>query len=254
MLFRSLIELAKRHSLIIFEDAAQAHLAEREGYRAGSIGTGAGFSFYPSKNLGGLGDGGMFVTQQEAIAQTVRSLRNYGATRKYFHTDPGGVNSRLDTIQAGVLQLKLPHMEAWNQTRNRLACYYDEALASLVQKGIVPMKNVSGNGHVYHLYVIKVTAECPIDRSLLQLELNAQDIQTGIHYPIPCHLQPAFESMGHQSGDFPHSEALSQEILSLPMYPGLSVEQIDRVVAAIRSAIETPREPVAAVAERQATG
>ncbi len=250
----ALIELAKRHSLIIFEDAAQAHLAEREGYRAGSIGTGAGFSFYPSKNLGGLGDGGMFVTQQEAIAQTVRSLRNYGATRKYFHTDPGGVNSRLDTIQAGVLQLKLPHMEAWNQTRNRLACYYDEALASLAQKGIVPIKNVSGNGHVYHLYVIKVTAECPIDRNLLQLELNAQDIQTGIHYPIPCHLQPAFESMGHQSGDFPHSEALSQEILSLPMYPGLSVEQIDRVVAAIRSAIETPREPVAAVAERQATG
>ena len=240
----ALIDLAKRHNLIIFEDAAQAHLAQREGYRAGSIGLAAGFSFYPSKNLGGLGDGGILVTQQDVIAQTVRSLRNYGATRKYFHTDPGGINSRLDTIQAGVLQLKLPHMEAWNQERNQLARYYDEALAPLAEKGIFPIKNVSGSGHVYHLYVIKVTADCPIDRTRLQLELSAQDIQTGIHYPTPCHLQPAFKSLGHLPGDFPHSEALSQEILSLPMYPGLKTEQVDRVVAAIRSAVSAPREPM----------
>ncbi|PZO23080.1 MAG: erythromycin biosynthesis sensory transduction protein eryC1 [Leptolyngbya foveolarum] len=236
----ALIALAKRHHLIIFEDAAQAHLAQREGYRAGSIGMAAGFSFYPSKNLGGLGDGGMLVTPQEAVAQTVRSLRNYGATRKYFHTDPGGVNSRLDTIQAGVLQLKLPHMEAWNQARNQLAQYYDAAIAPLAQKGIVPMTNVSGTGHVYHLYVIKVTADCPIDRNLLQTALNAQAIQTGIHYPIPCHLQPAFSSLGHQPGNFPYSEALSQEILSLPMYPGLTLEQVDRVVAAIHFALTSP--------------
>lgn len=236
----ALIALAERHHLIIFEDAAQAHLAQREGYRAGSIGIAAGFSFYPSKNLGGLGDGGMLVTQQEAVAQTVRSLRNYGATRKYFHTDPGGVNSRLDTIQAGVLQLKLPHIEAWNQARNQLAQYYDAAIAPLAQKGIVPMTNVSGAGHVYHLYVIKVTADCPIDRNLLQTALNAQAIQTGIHYPIPCHLQPAFSSLGHQPGDFSYSEALSQEILSLPMYPGLTLEQVDRVVAAIHFALTSP--------------
>ena len=240
----ALIDLAQRYNLIIFEDAAQAHLAQREGYRAGSIGLAAGFSFYPSKNLGGLGDGGILVTQQDVIAQTVRSLRNYGATRKYFHTDPGGINSRLDTIQAGVLQLKLPHMEAWNQERNQLARYYDEALAPLAEKGIFPIKNVSGSGHVYHLYVIKVTADCPIDRTRLQLELSAQDIQTGIHYPTPCHLQPAFKSLGHLPGDFPHSEALSQEILSLPMYPGLKTEQVDRVVAAIRSAVSAPREPM----------
>lgn len=113
------------------------------------------------------------------------------------------------------------------------------------------MKNVSGSGHVYHLYVIKVTADCPVDRDLLQLELNAQDIQTGIHYPIPCHLQPAFESLGHQPGDFPYSEALSQEILSLPMYPGLTLEQVDRVVAAIYSVVSTTREPLAVIAERQ---
>lgn len=110
----ALRDLAERYELIIFEDAAQAHLAEREGYKAGSIGLGAAFSFYPSKNLGALGDGGMLVTQGSVIAQTVRSLRNYGATRKYFHTDPGGTNSRLDTLQASVLQLKLPHLPAWN--------------------------------------------------------------------------------------------------------------------------------------------
>ncbi|MEO1620210.1 MAG: DegT/DnrJ/EryC1/StrS aminotransferase family protein, partial [Cyanobacteria bacterium J06632_3] len=119
----ALLDLAERHNLFIFEDAAQAHLAEREGYRAGSVGLGAGFSFYPSKNLGGLGDGGMLVTKEEVVAQTVRSLRNYGATRKYFHTDPGGVNSRLDTLQASVLALKLPHLSGWNQERNRLAAY-----------------------------------------------------------------------------------------------------------------------------------
>jgi len=237
----ALIALAKRHHLIIFEDAAQAHLAQREGYRAGSIGMAAGFSFYPSKNLGGLGDGGMLVTQQEAVAQTVRSLRNYGATRKYFHTDPGGTNSRLDTLQAGVLSLKLPHLMSWNAERNRLAAYYDQAIAPLATSGLLPIKNVSGRGHVYHLYVIRVTNDCPVDRTRLQLELNGQDIQTSIHYPIPCHLQPAFQSLGYRAGDFPHSEALSQEILSLPMYPGLTTAQIDRVAAAIRAVITTDK-------------
>lgn len=233
----ALLDLAKRYNLVVFEDAAQAHLAEREGYRAGSVGLAAAFSFYPSKNLGALGDGGMLVTQQALVAQTVRSLRNYGATRKYFHTDPGGVNSRLDTIQAGVLQLKLPYLEGWNRDRNRLAAYYDQAIAPLADYGIRPIKNSSGSGHVYHLYVLRVTTDCPIDRTVLQLELNSQEIQTGIHYPTPCHLQPAFQSLGHGPGDFPHAETLSQEILSLPMYPGLTTDQIDRVVSVIKSAI-----------------
>ncbi|MEL6157942.1 MAG: DegT/DnrJ/EryC1/StrS family aminotransferase [Cyanobacteria bacterium J06623_5] len=233
----ALLDLAERYELIIFEDAAQAHLAEREGYRAGSIGLGAAFSFYPSKNLGALGDGGMLVTQGSVIAQTVRSLRNYGATRKYFHTDPGGTNSRLDTLQASVLQLKLPHLPAWNLERNRLAAYYDSALGPLAEKGIIPMKNASGQGHVYHLYVVRVTVDCPVDRTVLQLEMTNRSIQTGIHYPTPCHLQPAFQSLGHHVGDFPHSEALSQEILSLPMYPGLTTDQIDYVVDAITSAV-----------------
>jgi dTDP-4-amino-4,6-dideoxygalactose transaminase len=234
---KGLVALAKQHDLVIFEDAAQAHLAEREGYRAGAVGMAAAFSFYPSKNLGALGDGGMIVTRQPVVAQTVRSLRNYGATRKYFHTDPGGLNSRLDTLQAGVLALKLPHLASWNQTRNQLAAYYDQALAPLAAEGLVPIKNVSSQGHVYHLYVLRVTNECPLDRTRLQLELNSQNIQTGIHYPIPCHLQPAFQSLGHQPGDFPHAEALCQEILSLPMYPGLTMAQIDRVVEEIQRAI-----------------
>jgi len=234
---KQLRALAERHDLFIFEDAAQAHLAQREGYRAGSVGLGAAFSFYPSKNLGAIGDGGMLVTKEDVVAQTVRSLCNYGATRKYFHTDPGGINSRLDTFQASVLNLKLPHLASWNQERNRLAAYYDDAIAPLADYGIVPIKNVSDRGHVYHLYVIRVTNACPVDRTVLQLELSGQDIQSGIHYPTPCHLQPAFQSLGHRPGDFPQSEALSQEILSLPMYPGLTTDQIDRVVDVIKAVV-----------------
>lgn len=226
--------LAQRHRLTVFEDAAQAHGAERDGQRAGSVGLAAAFSFYPSKNLGAMGDGGMVTTQQPLIAETMRSLRNYGATRKYFHTDPGGTNSRLDTLQATVLGLKLPHLDQWNCDRNRLAAYYDERLATLADYGIVPMQNQSGRGHVYHLYVIRVLPTCPVDRTVLQLELSSQDIQSGIHYPVPCHLQPAFQSLGYELGQFPIAEQLSQEILSLPMYPGLTTARIDRVITVIR--------------------
>ncbi|HEY9763499.1 MAG TPA: DegT/DnrJ/EryC1/StrS aminotransferase family protein [Trichocoleus sp.] len=229
----ALKRFADRHKLLIFEDAAQAHLAEREGYRAGSVGQAAAFSFYPSKNLGALGDGGLLVTQDETAAQTAKSLRNYGASRKYFHTEPIGTNSRLDTLQASVLQLKLPYLPQWNQARNQLAQYYDEQLKPLVNYGLMPICNESGEGHVYHLYVVRITPHCPVDRTLLQVSLEAAGIQTGIHYPIPCHLQPAFESLGYQLGDFPQAEALSHEILSLPLFPGMTTAQIDRVVAVL---------------------
>jgi dTDP-4-amino-4,6-dideoxygalactose transaminase len=245
---RGLLALADRHQLMIFEDAAQAHLAEREGYRAGSIGIAAAFSFYPSKNLGCLGDGGMLVTQQELVAQTARSLRNYGAVRKYFHTEAGGTNSRLDTLQAAVLNLKLPYLGEWNQARNSLARRYDQQLAPLAEMGIVPIRNDSGLGHIYHLYVVRITADCPVDRTTLQLTLEAQGIQTGIHYPVPCHLQPAFQSLGYQAGRFPQSEALSQEILSLPMYPGMTSTQVDWVVEAMTQIVHPAvRQPVDAV-------
>lgn len=232
-----LFDLASTYDLVIFEDAAQAHLAEREGYRAGSIGMAAAFSFYPSKNLGALGDGGMVLTREELVAQTVRSLRNYGATRKYFHTEAAGTNSRLDSLQAAVLHAKLPYLYDWNQERNRLAQRYDEKLKSLRSLGIFPIENHSGVGHVYHLYVVRITLDCPIERAQLQDELQAQGISTGIHYPLPCHLQPAFHHLGYEPGTFQHAERLSQEILSLPMYPGLSDAQVDRVVAAIETAV-----------------
>ncbi|MBX2864306.1 MAG: DegT/DnrJ/EryC1/StrS family aminotransferase [Leptolyngbyaceae cyanobacterium MAG.088] len=235
---QALTSLADTHNVIIFEDAAQAHGAEREGVKAGSVGLASAFSFYPSKNLGAMGDGGMVVTQQDVISQTVRSLRNYGSTRKYYHTDPGGTNSRLDTLQAAVLQIKLSHLNAWNCDRNRLAQRYDEALKPLAGFGLLPMVNHSGRGHAYHLYVIRLTSDCPIDRTRLQQELAACDIQSGIHYPVPCHLQPAFQNLDYQVGDFPVAEQLSQEILSLPMYPGMTDEQLEYVVEIIMAVAE----------------
>ncbi|NEQ45420.1 MAG: DegT/DnrJ/EryC1/StrS family aminotransferase [Leptolyngbya sp. SIOISBB] len=229
--------LAERHDLLIFEDAAQAHLAEREGMRAGSVGTAAAFSFYPSKNLGAIGDGGMLLTQEALVAETTRSLRNYGAVRKYFHTEPQGTNSRLDTLQAAVLGLKLPFLLDWNHARNQIAQHYDDRLSALREFGILPIRNDSGTGHVYHLYVIRVTTDCPIDRTALQLALQEKQIQSGIHYPVPCHLQPAFQFLGYQPGAFPVAEGLSQEILSLPMYPGMTLEQADRVIDVIVQAV-----------------
>jgi dTDP-4-amino-4,6-dideoxygalactose transaminase len=229
-----LLGLASTYDLLILEDAAQAHLAEREGYRAGSVGMAAAFSFYPSKNLGAFGDGGMLVTWDEVVAQTVRSLRNYGAAQKYVHTD-FGTNSRLDTLQAAVLNVKLPHLANWNRDRYQIAQQYNALLEPWRSQGIIPIQNQSGNGHVYHLYVIRISEACPVDRVTIQASLAAQGIQTGIHYPIPCHLQPAFQNLGYKVGDFPHAETLCQQILSLPMYPGLSHHQVNQVVASLTS-------------------
>lgn len=233
-------DLARTYELIIFEDAAQAHLAEREGCRAGSVGLAAAFSFYPSKNLGALGDGGMVVTNDETIAQKLRSLRNYGAPKKYFHADYG-TNSRLDSIQAAVLNVKLPHLARWNRDRSQIAEQYNALLRPLQPKGILPMQNLSGRGHVYHLYVVrcKLAESGGCDRDQLQTQLNARGIQTGIHYPLPCHLQPAFRNLGYRSGDFPVSEAMCEEILSLPMYPGLQESQLIEVVGAIEEVLAT---------------
>ena len=235
---QALRSFAKAHGVMVFEDAAQAHGAERDGIKAGSVGLAAAFSFYPSKNLGAMGDGGMVVTQKDLVAQTVRSLRNYGSTRKYYHTDPGGTNSRLDTLQATILQIKLAHLAAWNCDRNRLAKLYDEALKPLASLGLSPMVNDSGSGHVYHLYVVRLTRRCSTDRTRLQQELAAHDIQSGIHYPVPCHLQPAFHHLKYQPGDFPIAEQLSQEILSLPMYPGMTDDQLAYVVETVSKVLK----------------
>ena len=233
---QQLQDFARSYNLIIFEDAAQAHLASREGYRAGSVGVAAGFSFYPSKNLGAFGNGGMLVSNDPEISQKARSLRNYGAPSKYFHTDIG-TNSRLDSIQAAILNIKLPHLESWNRSRHRAARQYDRLLAPLADKGILPIRDETETGHVYHLYVIRILAHCPVERQQLQEQLTAVGIQTGIHYPIPCHLQPAYRYLGYQQGDFPNAEILCEEIVSLPMYPGISEEQIEMVVEQITAII-----------------
>jgi dTDP-4-amino-4,6-dideoxygalactose transaminase len=230
-----LLSFAKKHNLLVFEDAAQAHLATRDGYCAGSVGIAAAFSFYPSKNLGAIGDGGMLITSDAEVAQKMTRLRNYGASYKYYHTDPG-TNSRLDTLQAAVLLEKLPYLSGWNSQRLQLAKLYDSELAPLASKGIMPMQNQSLEGHVYHLYVVKITKDSPVSRQDLQQKLIEAGIQTGIHYPIPCHLQPAFANLGYQIGDFPHAEALAKQILSLPMYPGLTPSQVKETVATIASA------------------
>ncbi|GAB4131534.1 MAG: DegT/DnrJ/EryC1/StrS family aminotransferase [Cyanobacteria bacterium J069] len=236
---RQLLDLSGTYDLLIFEDAAQAHLAEREGYRAGSVGMAAAFSFYPSKNLGALGDGGMVVTKEAQIAERLRSLRNYGAPHKNYHTE-FGVNSRLDTLQAAVLNIKLPHLPHWNRDRLRIAQRYDELLAPLHLAGVLPMANVSSSGHAYHLYVVRITEDCPLERATLQAALESRRIGTGIHYPVPCHLQPAFRYLGYHLGDFPHTERLSQQVLSLPIYPGMTDAQIQRVVGAIDTAVSAP--------------
>jgi dTDP-4-amino-4,6-dideoxygalactose transaminase len=236
-----LLDFAATHKLLIFEDAAQAHLAQREGYIAGSVGTAAAFSFYPSKNLGAFGDGGMVLTKDADVAQKMLRLRNYGSSQKYVHVEPG-TNSRLDTLQAAVLQHKLPYLPQWNSDRLKIAQKYDLELANLATSGIIPIQNQSDTGHIYHLYVIKIGDNCPLNRSQLQEKLTAAGIQTGIHYPIPCHLQPAFSYLGYQPGDFPQAEKLANQILSLPMYPGLNNSQIQEVVDAITASLSTEKQ------------
>ena len=243
---KQLLDFADSHKLLIFEDAAQAHLAQREGYHPGSVGIAAAFSFYPSKNLGAMGDGGMLVTKNPDIAEKMVRLRNYGASKKYFHTEYG-TNSRLDTLQAAVLKQKLPHLTVWNRDRFNIAQQYDTELTCLKTCGIIPLENHSGDGHVYHLYVVKIDDSCSSSREMIQEKLAALGIQTGIHYPIPCHLQPAFSHLGYQAGDFPCSEKLSKQILSLPMYPGLSNNQLREVVAAIASIVADKKQQLLCV-------
>ncbi|MEC4803175.1 MAG: DegT/DnrJ/EryC1/StrS family aminotransferase [Jaaginema sp. PMC 1079.18] len=231
---QKLQDFADSHNLLVFEDAAQAHLASREGKIAGSLGMGAAFSFYPSKNLGAFGDGGIFITNNTEVARRVKASRNYGAAQKYVHTELG-TNSRLDNLQAAILNVKLPHLKGWNESRNEAAQAYDRAFETLGSQGIIPLRNNSGEGHIYHLYVIRIRPEFGQSRDTVQAQLQAQGIQTGIHYPIPCHLQPAYDFLGYEKGDFPHAELLAKEILSLPMFPGLTGEQVDRVVSSVIS-------------------
>jgi dTDP-4-amino-4,6-dideoxygalactose transaminase len=224
----AVLAVAHRHNLVVVEDAAQAHGARCNGQRAGAFGHAAAFSFYPSKNLGAYGDGGMIVTNDDRTAAALRLLRNYGQRAKYDHAI-AGTSSRLDTVQAAILRVKLPHLDGWNAARRRHAAAYTELLSALVRTPV----EASGVEHIYHLYVIETER-----RDALQQQLRAREISTGIHYPIPVHLQEACASLGYRAGDFPVTERAAARMLSLPMYPELTAMQIEYVVDAIAEAVK----------------
>lgn len=224
-----LIAIAKRHGLRVVEDACQAHGAEYKGRKAGTLGDAAGFSFYYSKNLGAYGEGGFITTNDADLAAKMRKVRDHGSGIRYHH-DLIGVNGRLDEIQAVVLRAKLPHLAAWNESRRKHAYLYNELLKGTP---VVIPTECSANTPVYHLYVISATK-----RDDLQSFLKERGIFTGIHYPIPVHLQKAMEFLGCRQGDLPVTEKVTSEILSLPMFAELEDEQIHVVVEGIKAFYE----------------
>ncbi len=221
-----ILEIAKKHNLVVIEDACQAHGALYKTKKAGSLGTAGCFSFYPGKNLGAFGEGGAVVTQNEEIADKIRMIRDHGQAQKYFH-DMEGYNGRLDAIQAGVLRIKLKRLKDWNQGRRKNAKAYNELLSST--NGVKIPLEPDFSQAVYHLYVILVD-----DRDGLQKFLADKGIASGLHYPMPLHLQKAYVHLGHKEGDFPVTENVAKRLLSLPMFPELTREQIEYICDSIK--------------------
>jgi len=222
----SLRALARERELDFLEDACQAHGSEHDGRRAGNLGRAAAFSFYPGKNLGAYGDGGMITTDDEKVGLQCAGIRNYGSLRKYDHRF-FGFNSRLDTIQAAILNIKLKYLDDWNRSRQRAAAKYNSLLAEVV--GVRRPEVMPGNTHVYHLYVIRIPRRDQVAEALAE-----RGVSPGIHYPIPVHRHPAMASLGYREGDFPVSEKAAGEILSLPMFPEITTEEIEYVVDSLR--------------------
>jgi dTDP-4-amino-4,6-dideoxygalactose transaminase len=228
-------EVADRHNLLILEDAAQAIGARYKGRPAGTLGHAAAFSFYPSKNLGGFGDGGMITTDDPQLARQLARLRVHGMEPKYHHHEVG-INSRLDALQAAVLRVKLRHLDAWTEGRRAAADRYRDLLDSHGLRGFVDAPTeVEGNHHVFNQYVVRVPATL---RDELREYLTSKKIGTEIYYPIPLHLQECFKTLGHTRGDFPHAEAAARETIALPMFPELTDEQQRYIVGSIRSFAE----------------
>lgn len=219
-----ILDIARRRHLIVIEDACQAHGAMYKEKYVGALGNAAAFSFYPAKNLGAYGDGGIIVTNDEEIANCLRMLRDYGQREKYHH-ELQGYNRRLDTIQAAVLKAKLPHLEGWNAARRQHAEMYSTLLSG---NGIVTPVKADYATPVYHLYVIRVE-----NRNELKDYLQERGVATGIHYPIPIHLQTAYRCLGYGKGSFPITERYAEQILSLPMYAELTPQMIEQVTEAI---------------------
>ena len=223
-----IMEIAGRHGLAVIEDAAQAHGAEYKGRRAGSIGAMGCFSFYPGKNLGACGEGGAVVTNNAACARKIRMLRDWGTERKYVH-EIKGYNYRMEGIQGAILRVKLRHLEAWTEARRAHAVRYGELLKDC---GVQLPEAMSCSRHVYTVYTIRSA-----DRDRLRDELQQRGIQTGIHYPVPVHLQPAYADLGYGRGAFPAAEQAAGRVLALPIYPEMSDSQLREVAAALRLAV-----------------
>ncbi len=221
-----LLELARKHKLSVVEDAAQAHGAEYKGRRCGTLGDIGCFSFYPGKNLGAYGDAGGITTQREDLASRLRILRNYGQQPKNVHPLKG-FNSRLDTMQAAILRVKLRHLESWNESRRKAAARYGELLRN---SKIQAPATATYAKHVWHLYVIETD-----HRPAVQSALDAAGASHGVHYPSPVHLHEAFRDLGYARGSFPVAEALTPRIVSLPIFPEITEDQIQRIAAACRS-------------------
>jgi len=223
-------EIADRHRLIVIEDAAQAHGAKIGERFAGSMGRLACFSFYPGKNLGAYGEGGLVSTSDAALAQKVRMLRDWGQDRKYNHAIKG-LNYRMDGVQGAILDVKMRYVEGWTEARRKVARLYEKALAGI--PGIVLPVERPGRRHVWHVYAIRVEAS---RRDYIAKAMGEAGIATNLHYPVPAHLQPCFAELGHAPGAYPISEQHGATELSLPLFPEMTAEQVDEVAAALRAA------------------
>jgi dTDP-4-amino-4,6-dideoxygalactose transaminase len=223
----AILEIARRRGLAVIEDAAQAHGSEYHGRRCGSLTDIATFSFYPGKNLGAYGEGGAITTRRSDLATTCRILRDWGQEQRYEHRLKG-FNYRMDGIQGAVLRVKLRHLEAWTEKRRQVAQWYTEVLD---HDSVRVPKERPGCRHVYHVYVVRSD-----DRDALRDALSKEGIQTGIHYPIPVHLQPAHADLGYRAGDFPIAEAAAREVLSLPIFPEMTRGQVETVAAVVSKA------------------
>ena len=228
-------DIADHYGLAVVEDACQAHGATYKGRPCGSMGAAAAFSFYPGKNLGALGDGGAVTTQSAAVAERLRCLRNHGQTDKYTHAAIGYCD-RLHNLQAALLSVKLTRLPDWNDRRRTAAKRYTSSV-----KGIGGVRPIAGNGYgesVFHLYVVRLLGADAVRRDAVRDHLAAAFVECGVHYPVPLHLQPAWEHLGYRSGDLPVAERLGGQILSLPMFPEITPEQQDHVVSALALALD----------------
>lgn len=234
-----ILERARRAGAVVVEDACQAHGSLDRGRAAGTLGDAGCFSFYPTKNLGGCGEGGMVTTSRREVAQRIRRLRDHGQVEKYRHLEEG-YNGRLDALQAAILRVKLRHLPAWNERRRALALRYRAGLSDLAAphgdgpgRGdlVLPVER-AGARHVYHLFCVRVK-----DRERVRAALLEKGVETGVHYPIPLHLQPAYAWMGLSEGSFPVAERAAREVLSLPLYPEMTEAQVDRVCEALRDVL-----------------